>query len=102
MLATIAVGLVQGWSTGTIIGSSLLDLVIALASAALAMIVMPVAESATRITTDLTLLELSDLGRPLLLGRWPEAPLTNVVVLLAYGIGGFAIALALFRRRLMS
>ncbi|HEX2249084.1 MAG TPA: HDIG domain-containing protein, partial [Gemmatimonadales bacterium] len=74
ILATIAVGLVQGWSTSTIIGSSLLDLVIALASAALAMIVMPVAESATRITTDLTLLELSDLGRPLLRRLALEAP----------------------------
>jgi putative nucleotidyltransferase with HDIG domain len=74
ILATIAVGLTQGWSTTTIIGSCLLDLVIALASAALAMIVMPVAETATRITTDLTLLELSDLGRPLLRRLALEAP----------------------------
>jgi lipooligosaccharide transport system permease protein len=42
------------------------------------------------------------LGRPLLLGRWPEAPLLNIAVLLAYGLAGFAIALRLFRRRLMS
>jgi cyclic-di-AMP phosphodiesterase PgpH len=74
VLATIAVGLSQGWTTSTLIGSCLLDLVIALASAALAMIVMPVAESATRITTDLTLLELSDLGRPLLRRLALEAP----------------------------
>jgi cyclic-di-AMP phosphodiesterase PgpH len=74
ILATVAVALVQGWSTSTIIGSCLLDLVIALASAALAMILMPVAESATRITTDLTLLELSDLGRPLLRRLALEAP----------------------------
>jgi cyclic-di-AMP phosphodiesterase PgpH len=74
VLATIAVGLTQGWSTNTIIGSALLDIVIALASAALAMIVMPIAESATRITTDLTLLELSDLGRPLLRRLALEAP----------------------------
>jgi putative nucleotidyltransferase with HDIG domain len=74
ILATIAVGLTQGWSTSTMIGSCLLDLAIALASAALAMIVMPVAESATRITTDLTLLELSDLGRPLLRRLALEAP----------------------------
>jgi lipooligosaccharide transport system permease protein len=40
------------------------------------------------------------LGRPLLLGRWPEAPLLNVAVLVAYGVGGFLIALALLRRRL--
>ena len=42
------------------------------------------------------------LGRPLLLGRWPPSPLVNVVVLLAYGVVGFAIALRLLRRRLMS
>jgi lipooligosaccharide transport system permease protein len=40
------------------------------------------------------------LGRPLLLGRWPEAPFMHVGVLLAYGIAGFAIALHMFRRRL--
>ena len=74
VLATIAVGLTQGWATSTIVASCLLDIVIALASAALAMIVMPVAESATRITTDLTLLELSDLGRPLLRRLALEAP----------------------------
>ena len=74
ILATIAVGLTQGWTSSTIVGSCLLDLVIALASAALAMILMPMAESATRITTDLTLLELSDLGRPLLRRLALEAP----------------------------
>jgi putative nucleotidyltransferase with HDIG domain len=74
ILATIAVGLSQGWSTSTIVGSCLLDLAVALGSAALAMIVMPMAESATRITTDLTLLELSDLGRPLLRRLALEAP----------------------------
>ena len=74
ILATISIGLSQGWSTRTILGSGLLGLVMALASAALAMMVMPVAESATRITTDLTLLELSDLGRPLLRRLALEAP----------------------------
>ena len=43
-----------------------------------------------------------ELGRPLLLGRWPEAPLLNVAVLLAYGIAGFLLALGMFRRRLMN
>jgi lipooligosaccharide transport system permease protein len=42
------------------------------------------------------------LGRPLLLGQWPEAPLLHVVVLLAYGLGGIGIALMLFRKRLES
>ena len=42
------------------------------------------------------------LGRPLLLGRWPDAPLLHVAVLLAYGVAGFALAMRLFRRRLMA
>jgi putative nucleotidyltransferase with HDIG domain len=74
ILATISIGLSQGWSTPTIVGSGLLGVLMALASAALAMMVMPAAESATRITTDLTLLELSDLGRPLLRRLALEAP----------------------------
>jgi cyclic-di-AMP phosphodiesterase PgpH len=74
MLASIAIGLGQGWSTATIIASCLLGAIMAVASAALAMMVMPMAESATRITTDLTLLELSDLGRPLLRRLALEAP----------------------------
>jgi lipooligosaccharide transport system permease protein len=41
------------------------------------------------------------LGRPLLLGRWPEAPLLHLLVLLAYAAAGFLVALRLFRRRLM-
>jgi lipooligosaccharide transport system permease protein len=41
------------------------------------------------------------IGRPLLLGQWPEAPLFHIAVLLAYGIGGIYIALVLFRRRLL-
>jgi lipooligosaccharide transport system permease protein len=40
------------------------------------------------------------LGRPLLLGRWPDDPLLHVAVLAAYGIAGFLVALAMFRRRL--
>lgn len=42
------------------------------------------------------------LGRPLLLGRWPEAPMLHIAVLAAYGVAGFWVALLLFRRRLMS
>ena len=74
MLASLTVGLLQGWATITIVASALLGSLMALASAALAMLVMPLAESATRITTDLTLLELSDLGRPLLRRLALEAP----------------------------
>ena len=74
VLASITVGLMQGWSTVTIVASALLGVLMAPASASLAMIVMPLAESGTRITTDLTLLELSDLGRPLLRRLALEAP----------------------------
>lgn len=42
-----------------------------------------------------------ELGRPLLLGRWPQQPLLHVAVLAAYGVAGIWLALVLFRRRLM-
>jgi cyclic-di-AMP phosphodiesterase PgpH len=74
MLASLTIGLLQGWGMITIVASAFLGSLMALASAALAMLVMPLAESATRITTDLTLLELSDLGRPLLRRLALEAP----------------------------
>ena len=74
MLASLTIGLIQGWAPITIVASAFLGALMALASAALAMLVMPLAESATRITTDLTLLELSDLGRPLLRRLALEAP----------------------------
>ncbi len=39
--------------------------------------------------------------RPLILGTWPRAPWTNVVLLIVYCIGSFYIALILTRRRLL-
>lgn len=74
VLASVAVGLARGWPGLTITVSAFLGVLMAPASASLAMIVMPLAESITRITTDLTLLELSDLGRPLLRRLALEAP----------------------------
>jgi hypothetical protein len=74
VLASITIGLMQGWSALAILASSVLGLLMAPAGASLAMIMMPLAESITRITTDLTLLELSDLGRPLLRRLALEAP----------------------------
>lgn len=41
-------------------------------------------------------------GRPLLLGRWPEHWVFHVAVLAAYGVAGFLLALRLFRKRLTS
>ena len=54
--------------------SALLGGINALASAALAMLLLPLAERFTRSTTDLTLLELSDPDRPLLRRLATEAP----------------------------
>jgi lipooligosaccharide transport system permease protein len=42
------------------------------------------------------------IGRPLFLGQWPESALLHAGVLAAYGITGFLVALALFRRRLLA
>jgi len=42
------------------------------------------------------------LARPLLLGEVPHAILLHVVVLLAYAIGGFYVAVLLTRRRLLT
>jgi putative nucleotidyltransferase with HDIG domain len=70
----VTVGLIQGWSGLMIGASAFLGMLMAPASASLAMIVTPIAESTTRITTDLTLLELSDLTRPLLKRLAQEAP----------------------------
>jgi lipooligosaccharide transport system permease protein len=50
----------------------------------------------------LPLVHAVELGRPLLLGRWPEAPLLHLAVLALYAIGGFWVAMVLFRRRLTS
>jgi putative nucleotidyltransferase with HDIG domain len=73
-----AAALVSGAAAGeAVIGighSAALGGINALASAALAMLVLPVAERFTRSTTDLTLLELSDPGRPLLRRLATEAP----------------------------
>jgi lipooligosaccharide transport system permease protein len=42
-----------------------------------------------------------ELARPLLLGRWPQAPLLHALVLLGYGLAGFMLGLRLTRRRLL-
>jgi putative nucleotidyltransferase with HDIG domain len=73
-LASVTIGLLRGWEGVTIMASAFLCFLMAPASASLAMIVMPLGESITKVTTDLTLLELSDLGRPLLRRLALEAP----------------------------
>lgn len=74
ILASVTVALIDGWTTQVTISSVALGVLMAPICASVAMILLPLAESATRITTDLTLLELSDLGRPLLRRLALEAP----------------------------
>ncbi|GIZ53408.1 ABC transporter permease [Noviherbaspirillum aridicola] len=54
-----------------------------------------------RISEMLPLTAAVDLIRPLLLGQWPEAPLTRIAVLLAYLAAGFYVASVVTRRRLL-
>ncbi len=42
-----------------------------------------------------------ELARPLLLGRWPDAIALHALVLLGYGVAGFALGLRLTRKRLL-
>ncbi|MEJ7809037.1 MAG: HDIG domain-containing metalloprotein [Gemmatimonadaceae bacterium] len=77
MLAALAVGLTLEWEWREIWHSGLWGGANALGSVALAMILIPLAERFTRITTDLTLLEYSDLNRPLLQRLMLEAPGTH-------------------------
>jgi lipooligosaccharide transport system permease protein len=42
-----------------------------------------------------------DLVRPLILGGWPQSPVQDLAILLAYCIGGFYLATVLTRRRLL-
>jgi lipooligosaccharide transport system permease protein len=54
------------------------------------------------LSTVLPLSAAIELARPLVLGNWPEEVLRPVLVLLAYGVGGFWLAAALTRRRFAS
>lgn len=74
VLASLTMGLMLGWSWGDILDSGLAGLVTAFISAALALLLLPVGEAATHVTTNLTLLELSDFRRPLLRRLALEAP----------------------------
>ncbi len=73
-LAALTMGLVSGWTPDVIVTTAITGSMVALSSASFALLTVPLAESATRITTDLTLLELSDLRRPLLQRLAVEAP----------------------------
>src|SRR3989454_12613605 len=70
----LALGLSSGWPVGEIALRGLGGALNGLVSAGLTFFLLPVAEAITHITTDLTLLELSDPSRPLLRRLSLEAP----------------------------
>lgn len=74
LLGAIAFALLQGGSFVSILVSTFYGSLIAVASAAVAVLVLPLLEQSIQITTDLTLLELADPSRPLLRRLATEAP----------------------------
>ncbi|MGD2135236.1 MAG: HDIG domain-containing protein [Gemmatimonadales bacterium] len=74
LLAGVAIGLRLDWSIAEVGYTGLRGGLNALASAALASTLLPVVEWVSGVTTDLTLLELSDPDRPLLRRLATEAP----------------------------
>src|SRR5438477_583355 len=74
LLGALALGLASGWAIEEIGLRGLLGALNGLVSAGLTFFLLPVAESVTHITTDLTLLELLDPSRPLVRRLSLEAP----------------------------
>lgn len=74
LAGALALGLASGWPIEEIGLRGLWGALNGLVSAGLTFFLLPVAESITHITTDLTLLELSDPSRPLLRRLSLEAP----------------------------
>jgi hypothetical protein len=74
LTAAMALGLAGDWPTREIGTRALLGTANGLVSASLTILLLPVAERVAQITTDLTLLELSDPSRPLLRRLSLEAP----------------------------
>jgi putative nucleotidyltransferase with HDIG domain len=72
--AALAFTVLHGWGMGELFQSIGYGAVIAVGSAAVAILLLPMLESAVRVTTDLTLLELADPSRPLLRRLATEAP----------------------------
>lgn len=73
-LATFTYGLMAGWPPADMLRSAAVGAIVALVSTSVAMMLLPLAEWLTRITTDLRLLELADPTRPLLKRLATEAP----------------------------
>jgi putative nucleotidyltransferase with HDIG domain len=74
LCAALAIGLTLGWTASAIASSAGLGIANAVVSVVFAMFLVPLAERFTGITTPLTLIEYSDLNRPLLRRLSLEAP----------------------------
>lgn len=74
VMAALTLGLLRSWDLGDIVWSAGWGTMNAIGSSLIAMGFLPLFETFTRITTDQTLLELSDLNRPLLKRLSLEAP----------------------------
>ncbi len=74
VVAEVAVGLRSGWNWSDVGMASLSGTSNAVVSAAVAFVLLTVFEAATKVTTDLTLLELADPNRPLVRRLATEAP----------------------------
>jgi cyclic-di-AMP phosphodiesterase PgpH len=74
LIGAAALGSIRDWPVQEIGTRALLGTANGLVSASLTILLLPVAERAAQITTDLTLLELSDPSRPLLRRLSLEAP----------------------------
>ncbi|HEY6853425.1 MAG TPA: HDIG domain-containing metalloprotein [Gemmatimonadales bacterium] len=74
LVGTVALGLALAWSLAAIGWRVVWGVTNGFVSAALTILLLPLAERATQVTTDLTLLELSDPSRPLLRRLSLEAP----------------------------
>ncbi len=74
LLGAIALGMAASWTLSAVGTVALLGTAQGLVSAGLTYMLLPAAEGLTRITTDITLLELSDPSRPLLRRLSLEAP----------------------------
>lgn len=73
-VAAVTYGLMAGWPPTDMLRSAGVGAIVALVSTSVAMVLLPLAEWLTRITTDLRLLELADPTRPLLKRLATEAP----------------------------
>ena len=74
LLGAIAFAVLVGGSFAGVLVSTMYGSLIAIGSAAVAVLVLPLLEQSVRVTTDLTLLELADPSRPLLRRLATEAP----------------------------